>query len=248
MKTPINPKLYVAPGTGFHSSVGWTLLLLLGPIIILFTILITYGIALIVWIIAAAMSFSRNRKALAQIKGSAVRVDEYQFPEIFQSARSMAQRIGLSECPDIYIIEDNKQNAFAVKHGSKRCILLIDDIVYGALATGNRNALSFIIAHELAHHALGHTHYLRRMIASKYWTLSRLDELSCDAVANALIADVGAARDALALLLIGPQLFQSIDKNALERQAQEVKADSYSKKSEARLTHPLLLRRYAALT
>lgn len=247
MNSQIDSKKYVAEGTGFHSFVGWTLLVILGPIIILFTILVTYGVALIVWIVAGLQYSSRNRKARAQLRGSAVRVDAGQFPEIYEATRGMAERLGLAECPDIYVLEDNQQNAFALKHGSKRCVVLIDDIVYGALATGKAKALHFIIAHELAHHALGHTHLLRSIISSKYLTLSRLDEFTCDAVAHALIGDTAAARDALALLLIGPQLFQRIDKQALDQQAREVVADRYSKKSEARLSHPLLLRRYARL-
>jgi len=223
------------------------LLLILGPIIILFTSLASYGVALIAWIVAGVLYSSRIRKAQARLRGSAVRVDAKQFPEIYEAARSMAERLGISECPYVYVLEDNQQNAFAFKHGSKRCVVLIDDIVYGALTTGNAKALHFIIAHELAHHALGHTDFLRSMISSKYLPLSRLDEFSCDAVAHALIGDTAAARDALALLLIGPQLFQCIDKQALDQQAREVMADRYSKKAEARLSHPLLLRRYARI-
>ncbi len=247
MNPQIDLKKCISKGTSFHSFVGWALLAILGPIIFLVTILATYGVALVVWIVAGVLYSSRNRKARAQLRGSAVRVDAGQFPEIYEATRGMAQRLGLAECPDIYVLEDNRQNAFALKHGSKRCVVLIDDLVYGALATGNAKALHFIIGHELAHHALGHTHFFRSMISSNYLPLSRLDEFSCDAVAHALVGDTDAARDALALLLIGPQLFQRIDKASLDRQAREVAADRYSKKSEVKLSHPLLLRRYARL-
>ncbi|MBM3409398.1 MAG: M48 family metallopeptidase [Gammaproteobacteria bacterium] len=247
MQTHIDPKQHVATGTGFHVFVGWSLFLILFPIIILLTIVGTYGLALIAWIIAGVLYSSRTRKARARLRGSAVLVNGAQFPWIHEAARGLAKRLGLAECPDIYVIEDNQQNAFALKHGSKRCVVLTDDIVYGALASGNTRALNFILAHELAHHALGHTHLLRRFISSKYLPLSRLDEFSCDAVAHALIGDTAAARDALILLLVGPQLFQRIDKEALDQQAHSVLADRHSKKSEAGLSHPLLLRRYAQL-
>ncbi|MCX7721506.1 MAG: hypothetical protein N2379_00385 [Verrucomicrobiae bacterium] len=42
-----------------------------------------------------------------------------------------------------------------------------------------------------------------------------------------------------------PQLFNRLDMAALDQQAREVVADGYSKRAESRLTHPLLLRRYA---
>lgn len=57
-----------------------------------------------------------------------------------------------------------------------------------------------------------------------------------------------AAHDALALLLIGPQLFAKVNRAALEQQADEVVRDKHFKKSERKLSHPLLLRRYHAIT
>lgn len=247
MSATINLKSHVAPGTRLHSFIGWGVLVIVGPVLILFTVLATYGVALIAWLLAGVFYSSRQRKARAQVCGSAVKVGPQQFPEIHAMAREMAERLGLAECPDIYVMEDNQQNAFALKHGSKRSVVLVDDIVHGALATGNTRALQFILAHELAHHALGHTHMLRSLIRSSYLPLSRLDEFSCDAVAHALVGDAAAARDALILLLVGPHLFHRLDRPALDQQASEVAKDKYSKKAEARLTHPLLLRRYARI-
>jgi Zn-dependent protease with chaperone function len=247
MSASVDAKQYVAPGTGLHSFIGWSLLIIFGPILFIFLTVITYGIFLIALIIAGLTYFSRVRHMKAKLRGSALQVDEYQFPEIYNSARAMSERLGLSECPEIYIVEDNHQNAFALKKGSKRYIVLVDDIVFGAMATENANALAFVLGHELAHHALGHTSFFRSMIRSKYTPLSRLDELSCDSVAHALVGDKTAARDALALLLVGPQLFKSVNKDALDRQAREVIEDKYTKKVERHLSHPLLLRRYARL-
>jgi len=247
MNAPVDAKQYVVPGTRLHSFIGWALLVVFGPILFLFLTFVTYGIFLIALIIAGATYFSRVKRMKAKLRGSALQVDEYQFPEIYRVAREMSERLGLAECPEIYIVEDNHQNAFAVKKGSKHYIVLVDDIVFGALATGNPGVLEFILGHELAHHALGHTSLFRSLIRSKYMVLSRLDELSCDAVAHALVGNVTAARDALALLLVGPQLFKSVNKEALDRQAREVIDDKYTQKVERTLTQPLLLHRYARL-
>lgn len=246
MNTQFDPKNYVAPGTGFHSMIGWTLLLIIGPLMIVATIASTMGIALVGWLIAAIMYYSRLKKTKARLMGSALRVSSDQFPEIHNVATTIARMMSLDE-PEIFIVEDNQQNAFAIKHGSKSYVVLIDDIVFGAMATGNAGALNFIIAHELAHHALGHTGALRSLITHYYKPLSRLDEFSCDAVAHAIIGDPQAARDALALLLIGPQLFARVNKAALDRQAREVSENRYSKKAEEGMSHPLLLRRYSRI-
>lgn len=243
----INAKDYVAKGTGFHLGVGWFVLLVIAPILLVGAVIASWGIVLVVWLLWAAFSVTRAARARAQLKGAAVRVGAEQFPEIYQVAQTMAKRLNLKECPEIYIVEDNTQNASAVKHGSKQSILLIDDIVFGALATGNVGVLHFIIGHELAHHALGHTNYLRRLISTKNLALSRLDEYSCDAIGHALVGDSSSARDAMALLLIGPQLFNQVNRQALDQQAQEVMADRHTKKVEKLMSHPLLLSRYGRL-
>lgn len=247
MNAPIDPRNYVEAGTGLHTFIGWTLLVLFGPLIFLATVGATAGTALIFWLVALIMYTFRVKKALARLKGSAVRVDSNQFPEVADMARAVAADIGMAECPEIYIIEDNQQNAFAMKHGSRKIVVLIDDLVHGALSTGDPNVLRFLVAHELAHHALGHTAAIRSFISSKYLPLSRLDEFSCDAVAHAATGDTAASRDALTLLLVGPQLFRRVNKEALEIQAREVSDDRYSRRAESGLTHPLLLRRYARL-
>lgn len=246
MNAQFDPKKYVAPGTGFHSLVGWSLFFIVGPLMIAATVMGTMGLALIGWLIAALLYYFRLKKTKARLMGSALRVGADQFPEIHNAASAISRMMGLDE-PAIFIVEDNQQNAFAIKHGSKSYVILIDDIVFGALATGNAGALNFILAHELAHHALGHTGTLRSMVTQYYKPLSRLDEFSCDAVAHAVIGDPQAARDALALLLIGPQLFGRVNKAALDRQAREVADNKYSKQAEHGMTHPLLLRRYSKI-
>lgn len=247
MDNRIDPQLYVTPGTRSHTIIGYLGLLILGPILILFTVLITYGIALLIWLVVGAFYPYRIAKARARLKGSAIRVTNQQFPEIFEITQAMSARLGLAQCPEIYIVENNQQNAFALKHGSRPYLILIDDLVYGTMLTGNAKALHFIIAHELAHHALGHTGLLRSLITAKYFPLSRLDEFTCDSVAHAVVGDLEAARSALTLLLVCPQLFSRVNLQALEDQAREVAADQYSRRSESTLSHPLLLRRYARL-
>jgi len=248
MNAPVDAKQYIAPGTGFHTFVGWALLLIFGPLILVALTAVTYGVFLVALIIAGLTYFVRTAKMKAKLRGSALQVNAQQFPEIYRSAQAMSDRLGLAECPEIYIMEDNHQNAFALKHGSKRYIILIDDIIYGATATGNARTLDFILGHELAHHALGHTALFRSFIRSKYLPLSRCDELSCDAVAHALVGDKRIARDALSLLLVGPYLFANINKEALDQQAREVMEDKYTKKVERKLSHPLLVHRYSRIS
>jgi Zn-dependent protease with chaperone function len=241
-----DPRHHIAPGTSLHAFIGWSLLLILGPLVIVGSILATMGGALVGWLIAAIFYYSRLRKARARLMGGSLQVSENQFPEIHASAKAIAHAMGVP-LPEVFIVEDNHQNAFAIKQGARSYVVLVDDIVHGALATGNPGVLNFIIAHEIAHHALGHTGTLRSLITSHYRPLSRLDEFSCDAVAQALTTDPISSRDALALLLVGPQLFSKVNRRALDEQAAAVSANRHSKRAESGLSHPLLLRRYARL-
>lgn len=240
----VDLKAHAAPGTAKHKAIGILLFVLFGPLLLLFFTLVTYGIGPIIWFV---VSITRTKKARAQLHGSAVKVSARQFPDIHRSVLEMSRALGLTTAPDVYILEDNTQNAFAIKHGKQGYVVLIDDVVHGAISTGNPEALRWIVAHELAHHALGHTGWMHRTISSKYLPLARLDEDSCDRVAHALLNDPTATRDALALLIIGPHLYSRIDRAALEQQAREVAADKHTKKAERTMSHPLLLSRYASL-
>src|SRR5436853_136979 len=177
--TQIDAKQHVAPGTGTQTAIGYAVLFIVGPVLLAVTGISTMGIALLGWLIAGLFYYSRIKKARAALRGSALRVDQTQFPAIHELIRDLSARVGLPEPPEVYILEDNQQNAFALKHGGKKYVVLIDDIVHGASSTGNQKVLSFIIAHELAHHALGHTGLLRSIVSSSYKPLARLDEFSC---------------------------------------------------------------------
>ncbi len=109
--------------------------------------------------------------------------------------------------------------------------MLIDDVVWGAAATKNPKILAFVIAHELAHHALGHMGFFRRRIAEMQKGLSRCDEFSCDAVAAQLLQDAAACKEGLCLLLVGPHLFSQVNTIELEKQSLEVRNDKYTKKA-----------------
>jgi Zn-dependent protease with chaperone function len=122
-----------------------------------------------------------------------------------------------------------------------------DDVVWGAIDHGIPDALRFILAHELAHHALGHTGTLRTAMRTTLLPLSRLDELSADAVALQLVGSRDAALEGLTLLTVGPQLYKYVNLAELRQQAKRVAGDKQTKKAGRQLSHPLLLRRLARI-
>ncbi len=237
--TAVNPKRHVASGTGLYTTLGY---LILG-IVTLVTALTTMGISLMVIGIGAIIAWFQARKVRALIRGSGVQVSPTQLPELHAMVESFAQRLGMKSTPEVYLVEENVQNGFAVKLGKKDLVLLTDDMVWGALASRDPRTLGFVVAHELAHIALGHTGSIRSAIRAMFRPLSRADEFSSDNVATALVGDPEIAVHGLTLLTVGPQLLAYINDEALMEQVREVCSDSLSKKAERNLTHPLLLRR-----
>lgn len=235
----IDPKSCIEPGTGLCVALGY-LGVSLGIVALALS---TMGIGLIALLFAPLINWLNQRKALALIHGSGLQVGPEQFPEIHACVEALWERMGKGECPDVYIIEASVMNAFAVKHGRKNVILLTDDIVHGCMRSGDPRTLAFVLAHELAHAALGHNGSFRSTVRSTYKKLSRLDEYTADRVAMRLMQDRQTAVEGIVLLTVGPHLLPYINYEALDAQVSEVLANKNSVKAEKPLTHPLLLHR-----
>jgi Zn-dependent protease with chaperone function len=236
---PVNPKEHVEPGTGMAVVLGF----LAAAFGILIGGLVSYGILWVVMIFAPLIEFFNRKRAMAALKGSAVQVGPDQFPELHQCAATLAERLGMKAPPAVYIVEGNVINAAAMRLAGQQVVVLQDDIVDACLRSGDARTLTFILGHEMAHHALGHTGMFRANLSRVFKKLSRLNEFSCDAVAGALVADQKVSARAITVLTVGPQLLSFLNHDSLVSQAQQVNVDKHAKKAEKRLTHPLLLRR-----
>jgi hypothetical protein len=227
------------PGTGG----AFMLACLWGLLVGLAMTLVTYGIALIAFLLSPLWSWFMSRKAMALIRGSGVRIDEVQLAEIHRCIATFSERLGMAEPPEAYLIEANVSNAAAVRYGRRNVILLTDDLVDACLRSPRPECLAWVIGHELAHIALGHTGMFRSTLRRIFKKLGRLDEHSADRVATRLVNDNQIAFTGLMSITTGPQVMPYIDPQALIRQATEVVKDSYTAKAEKTLTHPLLLNR-----
>jgi len=240
---PIDARQFVTPGTRLHVAIAYSVTVVLGVV----AAAATAGVVLLVIVLGWLVDLVLRRRVMAMLRGSCVEVGPEQLPAVYACVKTYAERVGLPEVPRVFVVEGNSVNAFAMRLGSRSVITLVDDVVWGALESGNHRALSFVIAHEVAHHALGHTNHLRRVLALAYKVLSRLDELSADAVALQLVGDRQAACDGLMMLMIGPQLMPFINREQLLAQAASVHADKQTKRAERPFTHPFLARRIHVL-
>ena len=237
--SPVDSAQHIAAGTSWRAAVGWVLV---GGGL-LFATIASMGGFLLVLAFGAVAAWFQSRRIRALIHGQAVRVDGAQLPGLDACVQVFSQRLGLKEVPEVYMLEDGAVNGFALKLAGKDMMLLTDDAVWGAMQSKNPRSLGFIVGHELAHVALGHTGSLRGLIRTVFPPLRRLDELSADNVARELVGDAQVAFEGIKLLTVGPQMSHYINDDALRVQAEAVVSNSLSAKVEKTMAHPLLMRR-----
>ncbi|WP_394216092.1 M48 family metallopeptidase [Brachybacterium vulturis] len=124
----------------------------------------------------------------ARMRTRAVRMSPTQFPEGYRMVAEAAQQFGMRRVPDAYVLLGNGViNAFASGHGFRRFVVVHSDLFEVGGPSRDREALRFVIAHEVGHLAAGHVSYFRlvfttviRMIPLLGPALSRSQEYTAD--------------------------------------------------------------------
>ncbi|GBQ13955.1 M48 family metallopeptidase [Swaminathania salitolerans] len=143
----------------------------------------------------------------ARAIGNMVEVTPAQFPRIHGEITDVARALGLAVAPRTFIYNSHGvTNAFAMRLFRTRYVFLTSGIV----EADDDAQLRFIIAHEIAHHVLGHLNTIQRFLAAPgifvpflYPAYSRAREFSCDAVGASVIPDPEKALTALQMLACG---------------------------------------------
>ena len=159
----------------------------------------------------------------AGIRGSAVRLSRRQFPDIYAVKDDFARRLGLKRDPEIYVMSGNGAlNAFAASTFGYDFVVIHSEL-FSNTYEKNKDALAFIIGHELGHLRLGHTRlwyqlstaYVDRVpLLGKF--LSRAREFSCDRH-GAYLAPQG--EEGLVLLAAGRYVYKQVNVEELLEQA-----------------------------
>ena len=162
----------------------------------------------------------------AGIRGSAVRLSRRQFPDIYSLKEDFARRLALRREPEIYLMSGNGTlNAFAASTFGYDFVVIHSEL-FSNTYEKNKEALAFIVGHELGHLRLGHTR-LWYQLSTAYVDripllggfLSRAREFSCDRH-GAYLAPRG--EEGLVLLAAGRYVYKEVDVDELLEQAQAV--------------------------
>lgn len=155
----------------------------------------------------------------AQYRSMGLRITEKNFPEVYALIEEYAHRLGI-KVPKAYVIQQNGVlNAFSAYLPGRQWICIHSELFEVAYREHkDMDALSFIIAHEMAHIYYKHAtlgYYLSilfsQMIPILGTTASRTREYSCDRLAQRLTGTDGL--DAMLVLVVDRHLYKLVDKD-----------------------------------
>ena len=186
----------------------------------------------------------------AGTRGSAVRLSTQQFPDIFVVKEDFARRLGLKRDPEIYLMSGNGTlNAFAASTFGYDFVVIHSEL-FSNTYEKNREALAFIVGHELGHLRLGHTR-LWYQLSTAYVDrvpllggfLSRAREFSCDRH-GAYLAPRG--EEGLVLLAAGRYVYKEVDVGEFLEQARRFRG-FWPVVAQLPQSHPFTVRRLRTL-
>jgi Zn-dependent protease with chaperone function len=188
----------------------------------------------------------------ARTRVFSVALGERQFPELYAVTQDFAARLGLAKTPSLYIKQENGVlNAFAAYFWGRNYVHINTEIFETAYMT-HRDvaAVSFIIAHELAHIRLSHTRfwYNASVLFAKFLpvlgpALSRAREYSCDRLALALCPE---GKHGIFMLLLGRRLYREVNAGQYLEQAERTRG-WFEFAVNLNATHPVNTRRVLAV-
>src|SRR5215207_8318463 len=186
----------------------------------------------------------------AGTRGSAVRLSPRQFPDIYAVKDDFARRLNLRRDSEIYLMSGNGTlNAFAASTFGYDFVVIHSEL-FSNTYERNKDALAFIVGHELGHLRLGHTR-LWYQLSTAYVDrvpllggfLSRAREFSCDRH-GAYLAPQG--EEGLVLLTAGRYVYKQVDVEELLEQARQFRG-FWPVLAQLPQSHPFAVRRLRSL-
>ena len=204
-------------------------------------LIIIYVVLILIYI------FFRFGLLVGYLRGNAVKVSLFQFPDIYEIVEKQSRQLGLSTIPDVYILQyGGFLNAFATRFLGSNYVVLFSEIVESAYEE-DKKMLDFIIAHELGH--IKRKHLLKKMLLLTSslipflgFAYSRACEYTCDNVGYTLSPE--GARNGLVLLASGKRLFKKVNTAEFLKQ-RETESGFWFWFSEKVASHPHITKRVA---
>ncbi|HLL60375.1 MAG TPA: M48 family metallopeptidase [Candidatus Nitrosocosmicus sp.] len=191
--------------------------------------------------------------AMAYIRMNAVKISKRQFPEFYEALLEQSKKLGMATPPDMYILLGNGVlNAFATRLVFRRLLIIYSNLAEALIEGKDQRQLEAVMAHELGHHALGHTHPYNILLIPGLLipflgtALSRAREYSADRIMSLVIKDKAICQRSLMKLAAGAVLGRTANIVAFTDQAYE-ESGFFTWVAEISASHPHLSKRVYAL-
>jgi Zn-dependent protease with chaperone function len=227
-------------------------LAILGAIVNAFFTSITMGVAGIIIIGVIILFFALVRRIshgffIGLVKGSSVKLNEYQYPEVYKIISDQSKAIGLRQTPEVYISYGHF-NAFVTKFAKRKFLVLYSEVLETTLK-GDFEVLKFVVGHELGHLKRQHLSIEKWLAPSSFIPLlrqahSRGCEYTCDRIGYH--ASNKGAMEGILILAAGKDIYSKI---SIEQYVEDSNSenDFWVWLSEKFLTHPHVFNRMMAI-
>jgi ankyrin repeat protein/Zn-dependent protease with chaperone function len=194
-----------------------------------------------------AVSLLLHALMLGNIRTNGVRLNQEQFPEVYNKVKDLCVRMEMKFVPDVYVMESSGAlNAFATRFFGRNMVVLYSTI-FELHEEGGEDELAFVIAHELAH--IKRRHISRQLaVLPALWipgireAYSRACEYTCDRFAAYYTGNSEAAKNCLTMFGVGKSLSKRVNRASYLNQINEEKGFVIWL-SEKFSTHPPLPKR-----
>jgi len=209
----------------------------------------TVGIALIWGLIFFLIYLFAQSSFISYIKGTGVKISAHQYADLHRRLVECANKLGLDEVPDCYVLRTDTFNALATKFLGQHFVVLFSDVV-DALKD-DPDALNFYIGHELGHIHRKHLQWSFWLAPGKFLPLlgaaySRACEYTCDRYGLACCESPVAAQRGLLAIGAGDSRFLTTDVDRYIEQSQHTN-EFWMSFHELTGTYPWLIKRTAAV-
>lgn len=205
---------------------------------------VTIGIGLLIIGVFLLARYLAELFGAAYIKSNAIEVGEHQIPDVHLAAQVCRERLGIQEPIAVYVMQENLWNAFASKLASRRVVVLLSGALDSILLRGDMNQVTWLVGHEIGHHAAGHLDFLARFAELGMWVpwlylwYSRRRELTCDRIALYCCGSVDSALLAMSNLAVGAQLASAVNVDEAIAQWHRHSHELYVRYRTIYSTHP----------
>lgn len=225
--------------------------LLLGASILVYIMMLFSIVGIVILAAIFLFYWFLHNLTMVSIRKNGVKISEQQFPKFYEQAVAVAQKMNVHTVPDIYVVQSGGiLNAFATKFGTKNMVVLYSDI-FALIEEQGEQEILYVLAHEFAHIKRKHVGYgwllmPGLMVPFLGGAYSRACEFTCDRYAAHYSESYDAAKNALTMLAIGPQLYKQVDQTVFTQQIAS-ESGMFGWIDELLATHPNLPRRIHAL-